>query len=122
MNKNDTPFVQALSEAFRPPTPDAEAFDAGLQARLHRAQRTQASRPMLAAVLLAAAVILLLVRPLGGTEPAETAAPTPREVASIDTAATLPPEFSLYNFDGFDPTDASDLPEDYQRLASLFLE
>ena len=78
--------------------------------------------PVLAAALLAAAAVLLLVRPLGGTDPAETPAPTPMEVASIDTAATAPPEFNLYQFDGFDPTDASDLPEDYQRLASLFFE
>ncbi len=122
MSKNDTSFVQALSEAYRPPTPDAEAFDVGLHARLEHAQRTRAPRPILAAALLAAAAVLLLVRPLGGTDPAETPAPTPMEVASIDTAATAPPEFNLYQFDGFDPTDASDLPEDYQRLASLFFE
>ena len=122
MSKNDTPFVQALSEAFRPPTPDAEAFDAGLHARLENARRAQIPHPTLAAALLAAAVVLLLVRPLGGTGPAETPAPTPMEVASIDTAATAPLEFNLYQFDGFDPTDASDLPEDYQRLASLFFE
>ena len=29
------------------------------------------------------------------------------EVASIDTATTAPPDFSLYQFDGFDPTDAT---------------
>ena len=118
MSKNDTPFIQALSEAFRPPTPDAEAFDAGLHARLAHADSTWAPRPILAAALLAAAAVLLLVRPLGGTAPA----PTPMEAVSIDTIATAPPEFNLYQFDGFDPTDASDLPEDYQRLASLFFE
>ena len=121
MSKNDTPFIQALSEAFRPPTPDAEAFDAGLHARLENAQR-RARRPILAAVLLAAAALLLLVRPMEGTNPTETPAPMPMEVASIDTATPPLSEFSLYRFDGFDPTDASDLPEDYQRLASLFFE
>ncbi len=122
MSKNDTSFVQALAEAYRPPTPDAEAFDARLHARLESADRRLARRPILAAALLAAAAILLLVRPLGGTDPAETLAPIPMEVASIDTATSAPPEFNLYRFDGFDPTDASDLPEDYQRLASLFFE
>jgi hypothetical protein len=121
MNKNDTPFVQALSAAFRPPATDAETFDARLQARLNEARQTRARRPVVAAVLLAAAAILLLVRPMEGTNPAENPAPTPLEVASIDTATAAPGAFSLYGFDEFDPLDTTELPEDYQRLASLFL-
>jgi hypothetical protein len=121
MNKNDTPFVQALSEAFQPPATDAEAFDARLQARLNEAWQTRARRPVFAAVLLAAAAVLLLMRPMEGTIPAETPAPTPIEVASIDTASAALGAFSLYRFDEFDPLDTTEFPEDYQRLASLFL-
>ena len=119
MNKNDNRFVEALSSAFHPPTPDAEAFDARLQAKLGN---TRSRRPVLPMALLAAAAVLLLVRPQGGIGPAETPATAPVELASIDTATTSESGDSLYRFDDFDPLDTSEFPEDYQRLATLFFQ